>query len=103
MSIGVGAMIGIARSPAAVRSTRAALSALPGAAEALRCVARRMRSPLGMKRSLVFAIAVLVGLFVGTAWKVQAATTSAPAAAAAQADASAGPGYWASWAEAASH
>jgi hypothetical protein len=56
-----------------------------------------------MKRSLVFAVAVLVGLFIGTAWKVQAATTSAPAAAAAQTDASAGPGYWALWAEAASH
>lgn len=59
-----------------------------------------------MKRSLVFAVAVLVGLFVGTALKVQAATSSTSAAvtAAAQADdASAGPGYWASWAEAASH
>ncbi len=56
-----------------------------------------------MKRSLVFAVAVLVGLFIGTAWKVQAATTSAHAAAAAQTDASAGPGYWALWAEAASH
>jgi hypothetical protein len=56
-----------------------------------------------MKRSLVFAVAVLVGMFVGTAWKVQAATTSAPAAAPAQADAPEGPGYWALWAEAASH
>jgi len=56
-----------------------------------------------MKRSLVFAVAVLVGLFVGTALKVQAATTSAPAAAVGPADASADPGYWASWAEAASH
>lgn len=56
-----------------------------------------------MKRALMVSVAVLVAsLFVGTAWKVQAATTSAPAAAA-QADASAGPGYWASWAEAASH
>lgn len=55
-----------------------------------------------MKRSLVFVVAVLVGLFVGTAWKAQAATPSAPAVAA-QTDASAGPGYWASWAEAASH
>jgi hypothetical protein len=60
-----------------------------------------------MKRSVVFAVAVLFGLFVGTAWQVQAATTStataaAAAPAAAQADDS-GPGYWASWAEAASH
>ena len=58
-----------------------------------------------MKRSLVFSVAVLVGLLVGAAWKVQAATTSAPAPAAApaQADAPAGPGYWELWAEAASH
>ena len=59
-----------------------------------------------MKRSLVFAVAVLVGMFVGTALQVQAATTSAPAAAAAsdgQADDSASPGFWAMWAEAASH
>jgi hypothetical protein len=56
-----------------------------------------------MKRSLVFAVAVLVGLFVGTALKVQAATTSSPAAAVAQTDAAAGPSYWALWAEAASH
>jgi hypothetical protein len=62
-----------------------------------------MRRLLSMKRSLVFAVAVLVGLFVGAAWKVQAATISAPATAPAQADAPAGPGYWASWAEAASH
>jgi len=55
-----------------------------------------------MKRSLVFAVAILVGLFVGTALQVQAATTSAPSAAGAQGDAS-GPGYWASWADAASH
>jgi hypothetical protein len=56
-----------------------------------------------MKRSLVFAVAILVGLFVGTALQVQAATASAPSASvAAQGDAS-GPGYWASWAEAASH
>lgn len=56
-----------------------------------------------MKRSLVFAVAVLVGLFIGTALNVQAATAPAPAAAAAGTDASAGPGYWALWAEAASH
>lgn len=56
-----------------------------------------------MKRSLVFPVAVAVGMFVGAAWKVQAATTSAPAAAVAQADTSDGPGCWASWAEAASH
>ena len=57
-----------------------------------------------MKRSLVFAVAVLVGMFVGTALQVQAATPSAPAAAAhVQADDSASPGYWALWAEAASH
>ena len=101
--IDVQTAIGGVRSPAAVRSTRAAASALPGAAESLRCVARRMRRPLSMKRSLVFAVAVLVGLFVGAAWKVQAATTSAPAAVVAQADAPEGPGYWALWAEAASH
>jgi hypothetical protein len=56
-----------------------------------------------MKRSLVFAVAVLVGLFVGTALNVQAATTWVPAAAASQTDASVGPGYWALWAEAAAH
>lgn len=56
-----------------------------------------------MKRTLTISVAVLVAsLFVGTALRVQAATTSAPTAAAAQADASAGPGYWASWVEAAS-
>lgn len=56
-----------------------------------------------MKRTLLVSVAALVAsLFVGTAWKVQAATMSAPAAAAAQADAPVGPGYWASWAEAAS-
>lgn len=59
--------------------------------------------PLSMKRALMFSVAVLVAsLLVGTALKVQAATTSAPAAAT-QTDASAGPGYWASWADAASH
>ncbi|HEX3474743.1 MAG TPA: hypothetical protein VHT91_06860 [Kofleriaceae bacterium] len=64
-----------------------------------------------MKRSLVFAVAVLVGMFVGTAaLQVQAATTSARHRAAVvqqqqdvQADDSASPGYWAIWAEAASH
>jgi hypothetical protein len=61
-----------------------------------------------MKRSLVFAVAVLVGMFIGTAWKVQAATTSAPApapasAVAAPSDASPDIGFWAQWAEAASH
>ncbi len=56
-----------------------------------------------MKRSLVFAVALLVGLFVGTALKVQAATSSTSTATAQADDASAGPGYWASWAEAASH
>jgi hypothetical protein len=58
-----------------------------------------------MKRALVFSVAVLVAaLCAGTALKVQAATTSAPAAtpAAGAADASS-PGYWAAWAEAASH
>ena len=53
---------------------------------------------------MLFRSAVLVGMFVGAAWKVQAATTSAPpAAVAAQPDVPEGPGYWASWAEAASH
>ncbi len=59
-----------------------------------------------MKRSLMVSVVVLVAsLFVGTALTVQAATTSTPAAAtsAAQADASASPGYWAAWADAASH
>ena len=56
-----------------------------------------------MKRSLVFAVAILVGMFVGTALQVQAATTSAPATTDVQLDAAAGPGYWAIWAEAASH
>jgi hypothetical protein len=56
-----------------------------------------------MKRSLVFAVAVLVGMCVGSALQVQAATTSAPAATFdVQTDASASPGYWASWIEAAS-
>jgi hypothetical protein len=56
------------------------------------------------QRSLVFAVAVLIGLFVGTALQVQAATTSHPAAASsAAAPEAASPGYWASWAEAASH
>lgn len=67
-------------------------------------VARRMRRLLNMKRSLLFSVAILVAaLFVGTALKVQAATTSAPAAAAAQADGTTDGGYWAAWAEAASH
>lgn len=56
-----------------------------------------------MKRSLVFAVAVLVGLFVGSALQVQAATPASSAASTAQAEVSAGPGYWAAWAEAASH
>lgn len=56
-----------------------------------------------MKRSLVFAVAVPVGLFVGAALNVQAATTSTSAAAPAQADASSGPGFWALREEAASH
>jgi hypothetical protein len=56
-----------------------------------------------MKRSLVFAVAVLVGMCVGTALQVQAATTSAPAAASpVQTDAPASPGYWALWTQAAS-
>lgn len=56
-----------------------------------------------MKRSLVFAVAVLVGMCVGTALQVQAATTSAPAAASdVQADAPASPGYWTLWIQAAS-
>lgn len=102
-AIDVQTAVGGVRRPAAVRSTRAAASAFPGAAELLRRVARRMRRPLSMKRSLVFAVAVLAGMFVGAAWKVQAATTPAPAAVTAQADTSEGPGYWASVAEAASH
>jgi hypothetical protein len=56
-----------------------------------------------MKRALMFSVAALVAsLLAGTALKAQAATPSAPAAAA-QTDASSGPGYWASWADAASH
>jgi hypothetical protein len=63
-----------------------------------------------MKRSLTFSVAVLVAsLFVGTALKVQAAT---PSSARARARAAAAPttsasddtgGYWAQWADAASH
>ena len=61
-----------------------------------------------MKRSLTFSVAVLVAsLFVGTALKVQAATpSSARARAAAAPTASASDdtgGYWAQWADAASH
>jgi hypothetical protein len=59
-----------------------------------------------MKRTLMFSVAVLVvSLFVGTALKVQAATSSVPAAApaAVQAADASSPGYWAMWAEAASH
>lgn len=59
-----------------------------------------------MKRTLVFSAVVLVAsLFVGTALKVQAATasTSAAESAAAQSADAASPGYWAAWAEAASH
>lgn len=80
----------------------AALRLAPGGAPRDQVVARRLRRTPSMKRSLVFAVAILVGLFVGTALQVQAATTSAPSAAGAQGDAS-GPGYWASWADAASH
>ncbi|HEX7839975.1 MAG TPA: hypothetical protein VF469_21010 [Kofleriaceae bacterium] len=59
-----------------------------------------------MKRTVLFSAIVLVAsLFVGTALKAQAATTSAaPAASAAQsADSSANGGYWAAWSDAASH
>ncbi|HEX3764572.1 MAG TPA: hypothetical protein VHW23_38015 [Kofleriaceae bacterium] len=54
-----------------------------------------------MKRSLVFAVAALVAsLFVGTALKVQAATTAAPTAAAVQTDDSS-TSYWVAVAQAA--
>jgi hypothetical protein len=82
---------------------------LPLLPKRTRCVARVMRSPLSMKRSLMFAVAVLVAsLFVGGALKVQAATTSAPAPTAAVQPAGdvstdGDVGYWASWADAASH
>jgi hypothetical protein len=63
-----------------------------------------MRSPLSMKRTLLVSVAVLVvSLFIGSALKVEAATTSAPAAAAQVSNASADGGYWAAWADAASH
>lgn len=55
-----------------------------------------------MKRSLVFAVAALVAsLFVGTALKVQAATTATPAAAVAQVDDDSSTGYWVAVAQAA--
>lgn len=68
-------------------------------------LARRLICPASMKRSLVFAVAVLVAsLFVGTALQVHAATTAAPTApAAVQADDGATVGYWAAVSEAASH
>lgn len=59
-----------------------------------------------MSRPVFFsAVVLVVSLFVGTALKAQAATTSAaPTASAAQsADGSADGGYWAAWSEAASH
>jgi hypothetical protein len=57
-----------------------------------------------MKRALVVSVVVLVAsLFVGSALKVQAATAPAPIAAAAPAADAPGPGYWAAWADAASH
>lgn len=55
------------------------------------------------QRSLVFAVAVLVALFVGTALQARAATTSPSAAPSAVQEDAPSPGYWASWAEAASH
>ena len=60
-----------------------------------------------MNRPVIFSAIVLVAsLFIGTALKAQAATTSAsPTASAAQSadDGSADGGYWAAWSEAASH
>lgn len=55
-----------------------------------------------MKRSLVFAVAALVAsLCVGTALKVQAATTAAPTAAAVQTDDDSSVSYWVAVAQAA--
>lgn len=60
-----------------------------------------------MNRSIVFSVVLLVAsMFVGTALKAQAATGSArPAASSAQSanNGAADGGYWAAWAEAASH
>jgi hypothetical protein len=61
-----------------------------------------------MMRSLTFSVAALVtSLFIGTALQVQAAPTSSATSVAAPAaqttSASADTGYWAAWADAASH
>lgn len=58
-----------------------------------------------MKRTVTFSIVVLVVLlFVGTALKVHAATEPATAAAVQPADQTSDDGgYWAAWADAASH
>jgi hypothetical protein len=65
-----------------------------------------MNTSSTMTRSIVFSAVLLVtSVFVGSALKAQAATSSSrPAAAAAQSvDDSLEVGYWAAWAEAASH
>jgi hypothetical protein len=58
-----------------------------------------------MKRTITVSVIVLVAsLFVGSAFRAQAATKASPAASMVQsADGSTGGGYWAIWAEAASH
>lgn len=72
----------------------------------LDCVARVLLYPPSMKRILTASIVVLVtSLFVGSAFKAQAATKASPAAAVVQstAEGSTSGGYWAAWSDAASH
>lgn len=57
-----------------------------------------------MKRTVTFSVVVLVAsLFVGTALKVHAATSPAAAAVQPADQTSEDAGYWAAWADAASH
>jgi hypothetical protein len=57
-----------------------------------------------MKRTVTFSVVVLVAsLFVGTALKVHAATEPAAAAVQSADQTSEDGGYWAAWADAASH
>ena len=59
-----------------------------------------------MKRTITVSIlALVVSVFVGSAFKAQAATKTSPAAAVAQSTdtGSTDAGYWTAWSEAASH
>lgn len=59
-----------------------------------------------MKRTFTVALLVLaVSVFVGSAFKVQAATSASPAASVTESTGagSTDVGYWAAWSEAASH